>query len=122
MAAVDRSISRTLRSVMDNSKLRWVRPEYVFGSDEAEKPARAAKRKAARADEPFIDDGTLDTFTVAQIASMWQLSTDTVQRWFEDEPGVIVSGDKNPRGKRKRVTLRIPRAVMERVKRRMANK
>jgi hypothetical protein len=115
-AAVDRSISRTLRSVMDNSKLRWVRPEYVFGSDEAEKPAPAAKRKAAKS-EVFIDDGTLDTFTVAQIASMWQYSTDTIQRWFEDEPGVIVSGAKNPRGKRKRITLRIPRAVMERVKR-----
>jgi hypothetical protein len=116
-----RLISRNLESVMDNSKLRWVRPQYVFGSDEAEKPARAAKRKATKS-EPFVDDGILDTFTVAQIASLWQLSTDTIQRWLEDEPGVIASGDKNPRGKRKRVTLRIPRAVMERVKRRMANK
>jgi predicted DNA binding CopG/RHH family protein len=68
-----------------------------------------------------VDDGTLDKFTVAQIASMWQLSTDTIQRWFEDEPGVIASGEKNPRGKRKRVTLRIPRAVMERVKKRRSN-
>jgi hypothetical protein len=76
----------------------------------------AAKRKASK-EEPFVDDGTLDKFTVAQIASMWQLSTDTIQRWFEDEPGVIASGDKNPRGKRKRITLRIPRAVMERVER-----
>jgi hypothetical protein len=119
-AAVDRLISRTLRSVMDNSKLRWVRPEYVFGSDEAEKPVRTAKRKASK-EEPFVDDGQ-DVFTVAQIASLWQLSTDTIQRWFEDEPGVITSGDKNPRGKRKRITLRIPRSVMECVKRKRANK
>jgi hypothetical protein len=69
----------------------------------------------------FVDDGTLTDFTVAQIASMWQLSTDTIQRLFEDEPGVIALGNKNPRGKRKRVTLRIPRSVMERVKKLRSN-
>jgi len=72
-------------------------------------------------DEPFVDDGKQSDFTVAQVASMWQLSTDTIQRWFENEPGVIVSGNKNPRGKRKRITLRIPRAVMDRVKKRRSN-
>jgi predicted DNA binding CopG/RHH family protein len=69
-----------------------------------------------------VDDGTQETLTVAQVASLWELSPDTIQRRFEDEPGVITLGSKNPRGKRKRVTLRIPRSVMERVKRRMANK
>jgi hypothetical protein len=63
-------ISRSLISAMQNKDLRWARPEYVFGSDEAEKPERTAKRKATKS-EPFVDDGTLDTFTVAQIASMW---------------------------------------------------
>jgi predicted DNA binding CopG/RHH family protein len=52
---------------------------------------------------------------------MWQLSTDTVQRLFQDEPGVIALGNKNPRGKRKRITLRIPCAVMERVKKTRSN-
>jgi predicted DNA binding CopG/RHH family protein len=52
---------------------------------------------------------------------MWQLSTDTVQRIFQDEPGVVALGNKNPRGKRKRITLRIPRAVMERVKKTRSN-
>jgi hypothetical protein len=66
--------------------------------------------------ETFVDDGDQTDFTVKQIAQMWQLSTDTVQRLFQDEPGVIALGNKNPRGKRKRITLRIPRAVMERVK------
>jgi len=78
------------------------------------------KQKPAK-EGRFIDDGTLETFTVAQIASMWQLSRDTIQRLFQDEPDVQVLGDKNPRGKRKRVTLRIPRAVMERVKKRRSN-
>ena len=114
-AAVDRLNARSLVSIMDNKDLRWVRPEYVFGSDEAEKPARTAKRKATKS-ERFVDEGQ-DVFTVAQIASLWQLSTDTIQRMFADEPGVITLGDKNPRGKRKRVTLRIPRDVFERVKR-----
>jgi hypothetical protein len=69
----------------------------------------------------FVDDGTLDTFTVSQIASLWQLSRDTIQRLFQDEPGVQTLGERNPRGKRPRVTLRIPRAVMERVKKRRSN-
>jgi hypothetical protein len=78
------------------------------------------QRKPTKA-EPFVDNGTQTDFTVAQIASMWQLSTDTIQRLFEDEPDVVALGNKNPRGKRRRVTLRIPRAVMERVKKNRSN-
>ena len=69
----------------------------------------------------FVDDGRQSDFTVSQIASMWQLSSDTIQRLFKDEPGVVTLGNKNPRGRRKRVTLRIPRSVMERVKKRRSN-
>ena len=72
-------------------------------------------------DKAFVDDGKQSDFTVAQIASMWQLSTDTIQRLFQDEKGVVALGNKNPRGKRKRVTLRIPREVMMRVKKRRSN-
>jgi hypothetical protein len=68
-----------------------------------------------------IDVDEQTDLTVKQIAQMWQLSTDTVQRLFQDEPGVIALGNKNPRGKRKRITLRIPRAVMERVKKTRSN-
>lgn len=77
--------------------------------------------KQKNGDEPFVDDGKRSDFTVAQIASMWQLSTDTVQRLFQDERGVVTLGNKNARGKRKRITLRIPREVMQRVKKRRAN-
>lgn len=105
---------------MQNKDLRWVQPGYtVDGTVEA--PSRTRKRKSSK-DEPFIDDGKQETLTVAEIASLWHYSTDTIQRLFADEPGVQITGNKNPRGKRRRVTLRIPRAVMERVKRRMANK
>jgi hypothetical protein len=68
----------------------------------------------------FVDDGQ-ENFTVAEIASLWNLSRDTIQRLFQDEPDVVVLGNKNPRGKRRRVTLRIPRDVMERVKKRRSN-
>jgi hypothetical protein len=76
--------------------------------------------KTTKAD-PFVDNGTQENFTVAEVASMWRLSPDTIQRLFEEEPGVVVLGNKNPRGKRKRITLRIPRGVMDRVKKRRSN-
>jgi hypothetical protein len=110
----------------------WARTDIWFDGTETvgAKAIREALADRAAAQEsedkpkgaPFVDDGKQETFTVAQIASLWQLSPDTIQRWFEDEPDVIVSGNRNPRGKRKRITLRIPRAVMERVKRKRANK
>jgi hypothetical protein len=70
----------------------------------------------------LADDGTQENFSVAEVAALWNLSTDTIRKLFEDEPGVIPLGNPNPRGKRRRITLRIPRDVMERVKNRMANK
>src|SRR5271156_2517660 len=114
-------VCRGLRSIMQNKDLRWVRPEYTFGSNEAEPAPSGRKRKASKS-EPFVDDGKQETFTVAQIASLWQYSTDTVQRMFADEPGVQVIGSKNPRGKRSRTTLRIPRSVMNRVQKRISNR
>jgi predicted DNA binding CopG/RHH family protein len=105
---------------MENKDLLWVRPDYTPGKPTAEKATRKRERKPSK-DETFIDDGKQASFTVAQIASLWQLSTDTIQRIFEDEAGVMVQGSKNPRGKRKRITLRIPREVMMRVKKRRSN-
>lgn len=101
--------------------------QYYFSENDIPRLMKFAESQGVRTSDPpekadpFIDDGTQSDFTVAQIASMWQLSTDTVQRMFADEPDVVVLGNKNPRGKRKRITLRIPRAVMERVKRRRSN-
>jgi len=85
------------------------------------KQSPTSRSRPMAAQEPFVDDGKQENFTVAEIASLWKLSTDTIQRLFEDEPGVVVLGDKNPRGKRKRITLRIPRQVMERVKKTRSN-
>ncbi len=79
----------------------------------AEKPELKARRKAPT-DSEFL--------TVAQVAERWGLSSDTITRLFADEPGVISLGKEHPRGKRRRVTLRIPMEVVERVKRKRAKK
>jgi hypothetical protein len=110
----------------------WARADIWFDGTEtiSAKPIREAlaDRAAALGSEekpkgtPFVDDGKQETLTVAQIASLWRYSTDTVQRLFADEPGVQVIGSKNPRGKRSRTTLRIPRDVMNRVKKRLSNR
>jgi hypothetical protein len=69
-----------------------VEPFYYFNHDDVQRliefAASQQKRKPSK-DNRFIDDGVQTDFTVAQIASMWQLSTDTIQRLFEDEPGVV---------------------------------
>jgi hypothetical protein len=54
-------------------------------------------------------------FTPKELAAMWQLSENSIRRLFQDEQGVFVMGDSNPRGKRGYSTIRIPEAVALRV-------
>jgi hypothetical protein len=61
-------------------------------------------------------------YAVAEIAEMWNLSADKVRELFENEPGVLVIGERSPRHKRRYVTLRIPESVLERVHRRLSSK
>jgi hypothetical protein len=59
-------------------------------------------------------------YSVAEIASMWNLSKDTVRRLFAKEPGVLVLGQNGGRARKRRryTTLRVPESVVERVHRR----
>ena len=61
-------------------------------------------------------------YAVTEIAEMWNLSPDKVRELFENEPGVLVLGERSPRHKRRYVTLRIPQTVLERVHRRLSSK
>ena len=61
-------------------------------------------------------------YAVAEIAEMWNLSADKVRELFENEPGVLVIGERSPRHKRRYVTLRIPQKVLERVHHRLSSK
>ena len=59
-------------------------------------------------------------YTPAQVAEAWGVSTDTVRRMFQDEPGVLVIEPAPTRYSRRRYrTLRIPASVADRVHRRM---
>jgi hypothetical protein len=60
-------------------------------------------------------------YAVAEIAEMWNLSPDKVRELFENEPGVLVIGERSPRRKRRYVTLRIPQKVLERVHHRLSS-
>jgi hypothetical protein len=61
-------------------------------------------------------------YAVTEISEMWNLSPDKVRDLFEHEPGVLVLGERNPRHKRRYVTLRIPKSVVERVHCRLSSK
>ena len=54
-------------------------------------------------------------YTPKELAELWQLSENSVRRLFQDEPGVFVLGDSNPRGKRGYCTLRITEETALRV-------
>lgn len=54
-------------------------------------------------------------YTPRELADLWKLSENSVRRLFQDEAGVFVLGDSNPRGKRGYCTLRIPEHVAQRV-------
>lgn len=54
-------------------------------------------------------------FTVRTLSELWGWSEDTVQRTFEDEPGVLKSGNDGCGGKRRKVMLRIPESIAARV-------
>jgi hypothetical protein len=54
-------------------------------------------------------------YTPRELSKLWQLSENSVRRLFQDEPGIFVMGDSNPRGRRGYTTLRIPEEVAMRV-------
>lgn len=59
-------------------------------------------------------------YTVAEVATLWNLSADAVRKVFQNEPGVLTIGDQGSRHKRRYTTLRIPESVLERVHRRLS--
>ena len=60
-------------------------------------------------------------YTVAEVSALMALSRQTVTRIFEKEPGVIVLNRPETMNKKKYRSIRIPRAVYERVVRRLSN-
>jgi hypothetical protein len=54
-------------------------------------------------------------YSVAEIAKLWNFSTPTITRYFEDEPGVVKLENTPSRHLRSYRTLRIPESVLIRV-------
>lgn len=62
--------------------------------------------------EPFVID---PHYSSNFYAELWGVSRDTVERWFQDEPGVLRLSKAVKNGKRTRVEIRIPQSVAMRV-------
>lgn len=60
-------------------------------------------------------------YTVAEVAALTGLSARTVTRMFENETGVLVLERPERMHKRRYRSIRIPRAVYERVLRKLTN-
>lgn len=60
-------------------------------------------------------------YTPAELADLWNLSTDTVRRMFENETGVLVFENPVRSSSRRFRTLRIPESVAQRVYSRFSN-
>ena len=60
-------------------------------------------------------------YSVDELAEMWKLSRQTITGYFENEPGVVRISGARPRVSKgqRRITLRIPEPVVERVYQRM---
>ena len=54
-------------------------------------------------------------FSVGTLAELWCYSPDTVTKMFADVPGVVKIGTPSGRGKRPRITLRIPESIASKV-------
>jgi hypothetical protein len=54
-------------------------------------------------------------FSVGELASLWDLSEQTIRRMFANEPGVLEWGHSESRFKRGYITMRIPESVVQRV-------
>src|SRR5947207_14191560 len=61
-------------------------------------------------------------YAVVEIAQLWNLSTDKVRELFENEPSVLVIGERSRRHKIRYGALRIPQTVLERVHSRLSSK
>ena len=69
---------------------------------------------------PLPTDSAVERhYTPEEIASIWNLSVDTVRRLFEGEAGVLIIERPRLRSRRRYRTLRIPESVAVRVHRRL---
>jgi len=54
-------------------------------------------------------------YTVSEVATLWQLSEDTIRNIFRDVPGVLKLASPEKRFKRGYCVLRIPESILQQV-------
>jgi hypothetical protein len=105
---------------MKNTDLLWVRPDLTLNVSEREvetRPRENPKRRKATKASVVVDEKQA-IYTVAEVAAMLSLSVETVRRLFKDEPGVLrIKNTNGSSSRRNYITLRIPAAVLARVRR-----
>jgi hypothetical protein len=69
----------------------------------------------------MVGNVTEHHFSPEELGKSWGLSSDTIRRLFEHEPGVLVIERARARGRRRYRTLRIPQSVADRVHRRLSH-
>jgi len=84
-----------------------------------ESPVPPAMRPQTVSDQAARDKAMEKHYALEQIGELWGLSTRTVRKMFENEPGIIVFGNTGSLKKRRYLTLRIPESVLLRVHRRL---
>lgn len=84
-----------------------------------ESPVPPAMRPQSVSDQAAPDKAMERHYSLEQIGELWGLSTRTVRKMFENEPGIIVFGNAGSLKKRRYLTLRIPESVLLRVHRRL---
>jgi len=117
--------TRNLKCVSNN--LMWSneferRAAEMRERNEREREASRIGHEHLRIAELTRSNGAVERhYTVPEISTLWKLSGSSIIRIFQDEPGVLKIGPTKPRrGRRTRITLRIPEAVLQRVHRRMS--
>lgn len=79
-----------------------------------------ARGKQLHSDMGKAPYGIETPYTVAEVAGMTGFSPQTITRLFEREPGVLIINREHTERKRRYRSIRIPRAVYERVVRRLS--
>ena len=123
LRSIDVTDSRTRRALeayagAGEEAFGWSR--FQFTDNDVERLRGMVEQTAAKKTKTESAHVKGTHYSAQELAALWGFSTDTIRRHFENEPDVLVLGDKSPRGKRRRVTLRIPESVAQRVQKRLS--
>jgi hypothetical protein len=69
--------------------------------------------------EPLTPAWNERHYSPKELAAIFNVSSDSIIRLFRNEPGVLLLHPPRRRGVRRKITMRIPESVVERVYRRV---